>query len=192
MYLDVPFKEIKSNLDITALKEAVLKATEEEWYENIFRKEQGGIVGEQVETILFNLNGGGTPEGIAQNPSKTFFWENVWDKWKDLVEPVMEEAISGYDNHEKAFVNKCLIPRMRPGTTIPEHTDLSVVFNVSHRIHVPLVTNPDVYFMIDGERCVMEEGNAYEINNKVMHSVENRGSETRIHLLFDIYIPKEA
>lgn len=191
MFLDVPYKEVKSNIDITELREAVLNATEEEWYENIFRKEQGGRIGEQVETILFNLNGAGTPEDVAHNPSKTFFWQKAWDKWKDLVEPIVKEAISEYDNHENAFVNKCLIPRMRPGTTIPEHIDLSPVFNVSHRIHVPLVTNPDVYFMINGERCIMEEGNAYEINNKVMHSVENKGSETRIHLLFDIYFPKE-
>ncbi len=191
MFLDVTYKEVKSNLDIGKLREAVLNATEEDWYENIFRKEQGGLVGEQVETILFNLNGAGTPEGIAHNPEKTFFWEDTWDKWKDLVEPIVKEAISGYEGHERAFVNKCLIPRMRPGTTIPEHIDLSTVFNVSHRIHVPLQTNNDVYFMIKGERCIMEEGNAYEINNKVMHSVENKGSETRIHLLFDIYIPEE-
>lgn len=191
MFLDTPYKKVKSNLDIGKLREAVLNATEEDWYENIFRKEQGGLVGEQVETILFNLNGTGTPKEIAHNPEKTFFWDNAWNKWKDLVEPIVKEAITGYEGYERAFVNKCLIPRMRPGTTIPEHIDLSPVFNVSHRIHIPLVTNPDVYFMIDGERCIMEEGNAYEINNKVMHSVENKGTETRIHLLFDIYIPKE-
>lgn len=188
MFLDVPYKEVKSGLDISELKKAVLNATEEEWNLNQYRQQKFAVA-KDVETLLFKINGNNVSSG--DNPARTNTWEEAWSKWKDLVDPVVKEAISGYEGHEKAFVNKCLIPRMRPGTEIPEHKDLSVVFNVSHRIHVPLVTNPDVYFMIDGERCVMEEGNAYEINNKAIHSVANRGAEPRIHLLFDIYIPKE-
>jgi hypothetical protein len=191
MYLDVPFKKIKNNLSISSLRDAVLGASEEEWYANILRKKVSGKIGREVETILFNLNGTGVPGNIEHDPSKTFFWEDTWGKWKHLVEPIIKEVIAEYEGHEEAFINKCLIPRMRPNTVIPEHIDISQSFNVSHRIHIPLVTNPDVYFMIDGDRCIMEEGTAYEINNKVMHSVENRGTETRIHLIFDIYIPKE-
>jgi hypothetical protein len=189
VFLDVPFKKVKTNIDIAKLRESLLGATEEDWYENTYRKESGGDIGKEVETILFKLNG----QDFSPNndPTKTHEWEDVWNRWEHLVAPIIKSAISGYDGCERAFVNKCLIPRMRPGTKILEHTDLARSFNFSHRIHVPIVTNPDVYFMIEDERCIMEEGNAYEINNKVLHSVENRGKETRIHLLFDIFIPSK-
>lgn len=180
-------KKVKSGIDITSLRKAVLNASEEEWYENNYRKKSGGRIGQEVETILFKLNGQDFKPN--NNPLETHTWEKAWEKWEHLVSPVIEAAISEYKGAERAFVNKCLIPRMRPGTRILAHKDIARSFNFSHRIHIPLTTNPDVYFLIDGKRCVMEEGNAYEINNKVLHSVENKGTETRIHLLFDIYIP---
>jgi hypothetical protein len=53
---------------------------------------------------------------------------------------------------------------------------------------VPIVTNPRVRFMIDGRPYRFEPGQAYEINNQRSHSVMNKGSEDRIHFIFD-YVP---
>ena len=128
---------------------------------------------------------------VGDNASKTEVWEDAWNKWKHLVEPVIKQAIAGYDGYERAFVNKCLIARLRPNMEIEKHIDVGFSFSCSHRIHVPLLTNPDVEFIVKGERCIMDEGNAYEISNKEEHSVVNKGLTPRVHLLFDIYIPKE-
>jgi hypothetical protein len=188
MKLDVSFKEMQSGLDIARLKEAVLNVTEEEWQANQFRQNVSRTA-RDVEAILFKLNGSPTVSG--DDPSVTDVWSESWDKWGGLVSPIMDKVIKGYEFSDTAFINKCLLARMRPNMTIPRHIDLDKTFFYSHRLHVPILTNPNVDFIIGGERCVMEEGNAYEISNRDFHSVANNGDTDRVHLLFDFFIEKE-
>jgi aspartyl/asparaginyl beta-hydroxylase (cupin superfamily) len=86
-----------------------------------------------------------------------------------------------------------MFANMHPGTVIPKHFDkiTNNSFKKSHRIHVPILTNDEVYFIIGDARCVAEVGKAYEINNRKQHGVENKGDTDRVHLIFDIYIPSE-
>ena len=53
---------------------------------------------------------------------------------------------------------------------------------------MPIVTNPRVRFMIDGQPCQLQVGEAYEINNQKIHSVMNKGDTDRINFIFD-YVP---
>ena len=59
---------------------------------------------------------------------------------------------------------------------------------VAHRIHVPLLTNPGVEFLVGTERIDTQPQYAFELNNKMAHAVANRGATARIHLIFD-YAP---
>lgn len=56
------------------------------------------------------------------------------------------------------------------------------------RFHLPIVTNPGVQFIMDGQRSRMKAGWVYLFNQACMHGVENRGNELRIHLVFDCYL----
>lgn len=69
---------------------------------------------------------------------------------------------------------------------INTHYDVGEYFNKRNRIHIPIITNKDCIFQIDGELKNMKEGEIWEINNNEKeHSVENGGIEDRIHLLID-------
>ena len=74
---------------------------------------------------------------------------------------------------------------------ITPHVDRHVSFHRGHRIHVPITTNPRVRFMIDGQPYQLQVGQAYELNNQLMHSVMNKGDEDRITFIFD-YVPPES
>ena len=65
--------------------------------------------------------------------------------------------------------------KLKPGGVISPHRDTHPSFVASHRIHVPITTNPGVRFMIDGRPHRFELGRAYEINNQRNHSVMNSG-----------------
>lgn len=56
------------------------------------------------------------------------------------------------------------------------------------RFHLPIVTNPGVQFMMDGQAYAMKEGWVYLFNQVCLHGVENRGDALRIHLIFDCYL----
>jgi len=54
---------------------------------------------------------------------------------------------------------------------------------------VPLLTNPQVEFVVSTERIATRAGHAFELNNKMAHAVANHGATARVHLIFD-YAPE--
>lgn len=79
---------------------------------------------------------------------------------------------------------------MNPKSRIRTHKDRSDLLYVSRRFHIPIKTNSDVVFVTGGETRHLEEGKIYELNNIKYHSVHNRSSETRIHLIVDV-LPRQ-
>jgi hypothetical protein len=65
-----------------------------------------------------------------------------------------------------------------PGTKLITHTDSPDKI----RVHIPIYTNDDSNWIIDGVEYHMEPGYAYLVNTTLPHSVENRGTTNRIHL----------
>jgi aspartyl/asparaginyl beta-hydroxylase (cupin superfamily) len=76
---------------------------------------------------------------------------------------------------------------MAPGGVIQPHRDTNPAAKWPHKIHVPLVTNDEVSFYVDGVAYHFPEGEAVEVNNMGVHAVENRGATDRIHLIFEYY-----
>lgn len=76
--------------------------------------------------------------------------------------------------------------RLGAGAEVMPHRDHSLGYEDGvFRIHIPVVTNPDVEFVLAGERIVMDEGTCWYIDANEEHSVKNGGKEDRIHLVID-------
>jgi len=69
-----------------------------------------------------------------------------------------------------------------PGTKIRTHTDTDTWF----KIHIPLVSTTNSYFIFADQKFAMEPGKMYLVNTAVPHSTSNDGNKTRIHLFFKI------
>jgi len=110
----------------------------------------------------------------------------LWNEWRPLLEPVLTAATVDYGYARGAFP-RVMLARMAPGGVIHPHRDENPAAKWPHKIHVPLQTNPDVTFYVDGVGYQLAEGEAVEVNNMGLHAVENRGSTDRIHLIFEYY-----
>jgi mannose-6-phosphate isomerase-like protein (cupin superfamily) len=53
------------------------------------------------------------------------------------------------------------------------------------RLHIPVVTNPEVEFVLNGVRVEMKEGECWYHNFNLPHRVANRGTVDRVHLVLD-------
>jgi len=168
------YKVIAEDLNIAPLLNKILATTDEQWERNTYRQDRSEASAD-VLTIVLKLS------DLSYN--KTFVF-NEWDEWQGVIEPVIYEVLHNFKN---PFVNKCLLPKLKKGGCIIEHVDVSKTFSVSHRLHIPLVTNKDAIMTIGGEEKNMKVGTCYEVNNKLLHSVVNNGDSDRIHLLFDVY-----
>ena len=110
---------------------------------------------------------------------------DLWDEWKDVLLPTMEQAAQslGYKNYRFPRV---MLARLPAGGQISRHTDTTASYYI-HKIHVPLITNPDTIFHVGGQSRHLPAGEIFEVNNKRMHAVKNAGNQDRIHFIFECY-----
>lgn len=78
------------------------------------------------------------------------------------------------------------ISRLQTGNKIAIHVDDIYYFKIVKRFQIAISTNPKVFFNIDDETKVFEEGDCYQINNLLKHSILNEGETDRINLIVDI------
>ncbi|MEO1023177.1 MAG: aspartyl/asparaginyl beta-hydroxylase domain-containing protein [Bacteroidota bacterium] len=76
--------------------------------------------------------------------------------------------------------------KLAPEAKIKEHTDPDLSFwNGYIRLHVPILTNEQVNFTLDGHRMDMKPGECWFAEFSKTHSVYNGGATDRIHLVMD-------
>jgi hypothetical protein len=79
--------------------------------------------------------------------------------------------------------------RLGAGSIIKEHTDFDLNFEMGTvRIHIPIVTSPEVVFMLNHSRVVLEAGSAWYLRLSDPHSVINPGPDARVHLVIDAIV----
>jgi Sulfotransferase family/Aspartyl/Asparaginyl beta-hydroxylase len=75
--------------------------------------------------------------------------------------------------------------RLAPGASVPEHADINYHWFTRVRLHIPVVTRPDVRFYCGDESVHMAAGEAWLFDNWRLHRVENPTAYERIHLVAD-------
>ena len=75
---------------------------------------------------------------------------------------------------------------LSPGSTIKEHRDPGLGYEHGlFRLHIPIITDPAVSFIVDRSRLQMEAGQCWYANFSLPHSVQHDGNTRRIHLVID-------
>lgn len=76
--------------------------------------------------------------------------------------------------------------RLGPGGSIREHRDYDLgAPDGNLRLHVPIVTDAQVDFLLDGRKVPMQVGECWFLDLSRPHRVENHGGSSRIHLVID-------
>jgi hypothetical protein len=177
MQLDSPVRRL-GFVDSERLIARVAATKEAAWYADARRQDDYEVHAQTQSIILVFFTG--WPEVQVTHASG-------WNSFGDVTMPVMENLVAKY-YPPGGMVLRVVLARLLPGCQIDTHWDKHPSFSVSHRIHVPLLTNPDVEFMVGTTRITTEPQQAFELNNKLPHSVTNRGTTPRVHLIFD-YAP---
>ena len=170
MDIDIPLRELGA-IDTTALRDAILGQEDVAWYEDESRQKSFYVHDRTRSIVLVALDDSNWPYGGASRGPG-------WERLTDVALPIMQEIIK---NHypEGGEVIRAVAASLTAGATIKAHNDIHQSFHCAHRIHVPITTNPKVWFTINGRPYQLKPGQAYEINNQKQHSVVNRGAEDR-------------
>lgn len=75
--------------------------------------------------------------------------------------------------------------RLAPGCEVSQHVDFNYHWYSRVRIHVPVVTTPDVLFYCADQQIHMRAGECWIFDSWKRHRVINGGIRDRIHLVID-------
>jgi Aspartyl/Asparaginyl beta-hydroxylase len=76
-----------------------------------------------------------------------------------------------------------------PGGHIKDHFDFHTNFQFGLlRLHIPIITHPDVAFVIDGQRVTWAAGELWYGDFSKVHSVKNDSLLVRTHMVIDVQI----
>jgi len=164
-------------VDVAGLRPAVMALDEACWAEEVLRTR----LSEYLNAIILLQHD-------RQQRRRHRLWEAL-DCPRHLG-PLLARLGDRYGEGEPVLVT---LTRLRGDTTIPMHRDGPQLQPpwpdrappFSRRVHVPIVTSPEVVFEIAGERRHLAAGTATEINNWREHRVLNDGAGDRIHLIVD-------
>lgn len=180
------------DIEITELKNLVLNLTDEHW-ENFSLRQKRYEVHQHTQSIGLVYD----PDFRHSHPTRL----PTLDMFEAELKPVLWMTADHFEETKKGkqlikengvgyFVRATLV-RLKAGGSIAEHRDMNFSLTHSHRVHLPIVTNDEVWFSVGSETINMHEGQLYEINNRRLHSVDNKGCDDRIHLILDFVLPGE-
>ncbi|MCP3137687.1 aspartyl/asparaginyl beta-hydroxylase domain-containing protein [Pyxidicoccus xibeiensis] len=79
--------------------------------------------------------------------------------------------------------------KLAAGARIREHTDYNLGFDDGEvRLHIPIVTHPDLAFFLAGQRVVLQPGECWYLDFNLPHRVENPSDTDRVHLVLDCVV----
>ncbi len=95
--------------------------------------------------------------------------------------PYARQVLAGFG----VVWSRSRLMRLAPGAGVPEHADINYHWHTRVRLHIPILTRPEVWFHCDGETVHMAAGEAWIFDNWRRHHVENGSDVDRVHLVAD-------
>lgn len=179
--------------DIIGLKATVHSLTEELWTADSNRQEAFGAHS-ATQTIKLIADWDFRHKDPTHHPVFALFEDQlkpVFDHIRQYYLQTLRQRRVAEQNGAGYFI-RALLTRLPSGASIRPHIDEGESLKRCHRIHLPIVSNPHSFFSVGQTRFHMPEGELWEINNRRVHAVENKGTEARIHLILDYVQPGEV
>lgn len=95
--------------------------------------------------------------------------------------PYMQQVIASF----RSVFSRSRLMRLDGQREVPLHSDINYHWWSRVRIHVPIVTTPDVIFHCGHQQVHMAPGEAWIFDSWKMHRVVNPSGSTRVHLVID-------
>lgn len=95
--------------------------------------------------------------------------------------PYMQQVLESFDS----VLSRSRLMRLEGLHDVPLHSDINAHWWSRVRIHVPIVTTPDVIFHCGDQQVHMAPGEAWIFDAWKMHQVVNPSGYTRVHLVVD-------
>lgn len=174
-FKDMPNMVSLGHVDSEPIAEELAKATQDEWEKYHYLRH--GHVSRYTIPLIWS--------SLYTKPTEKMKRITIpeFEQFIPLCQPMIDAISKAYP---RSRILRMFFTRMSPGTEIRRHVDTSPSNRAVRRCHLPILTNEHVLFYIDGVNTHHPIGEAFEINNTVVHGVTNDGETNRDHLMVDV------
>lgn len=159
--------------DAKGLQEDLAGIAEEEWVPHFNASDYEGRWSSVALRSRTGLIEDGMPMGTAAEFKDTPLMARC---------PHMKAAVDAF-----AFEKKSVrLLRLQAGSRVREHVDRDLGLEAGElRLHVPVVTNDRLEFVVAGRQLKLAEGESWYIDFSQPHRIYNGGETDRVHLIVD-------
>ena len=165
MRLSQAFCRLDLGFDVARLREEISALPQSAWVSH-----PNGIAGNSAVRLI--SAGGGENDDV----------DGLMQPTPHLAQlPYVRQLLAGFG----VPWSRSRLLRLAPGAGVPTHADINYHWFNRVRLHVPVITLPEVLFHCGGQTVHMAAGEAWLFDNWRPHSVENPTAFERIHLVAD-------
>lgn len=165
MRLPTPFIQLPLCFDAARLQAEIGQFSESDW-----RAHPQGFAGNSA--LILVSRDGGENDDLAGEMRPSPRLERC---------PYLRQVLASFHT----VIGRSRLMRLAPGAEVTAHTDIDYYWRERIRIHVPVVTDPQVRFQCGSSEIHMHAGDAWIFDNWRPHRVINPSGITRIHLVID-------
>ncbi len=165
MKLQAPFIKLPFRFDAARLQEEIAAFPAEAWV-----RHPNNLDGNSALRLI--TVGGGDNDDVAGAMAMTPHLK---------ASPYLQQVLA----HFGVVWSRSRLMKLGPGSAVPMHTDINYHWYHRVRLHIPIVTTPDVKFFCDDQVVHMAEGESWIFDNWRTHKVENGSDIERVHLVAD-------
>jgi hypothetical protein len=100
-----------------------------------------------------------------------------------LRSPYMMQVLAQF----RTLHGRARLMRLAPHAGVPPHIDIQYYWRTRARVHIPVITHPEIRFRCGGDIVHMAAGEAWTFDNWRTHQVINETETRRVHLTFDTF-----
>ncbi|MBW8304592.1 MAG: aspartyl/asparaginyl beta-hydroxylase domain-containing protein, partial [Brevundimonas sp.] len=165
MKLEAPFIKLPFRFDVSRLQEEIAAFPAEAWV-----RHPNNLDGNSALRLI--TVGGGENDDVAGAMAMTPHLK---------ASPYLQQVLA----HFGVVWSRSRLMKLGPGASVPMHTDINYHWYHRVRLHIPIVTTPDVKFFCGDQVVHMAEGDSWIFDNWRTHKVENGSDIERVHLVAD-------
>lgn len=162
--------------DPHAIAEIITSYPEAKWDEHTFRQTiYPEATHKYTKTVFVKYRGHGM----------NLFDEEIFERLRPHLR-LFRRTFRNYYEVDRVPIRRIIFTKLEAGRGIPKHRDSGKFLEHHRRIHIPIVTHPDVEFLAGDDWHHLSAGTMYELNNQRAHAVRNPTNVDRIHMIVDI------
>lgn len=166
MRLDTEFYKLPLHFDVKRLQQEIAQFTEEDW-----RPHPQGFK-DNSALLLVSAFGSTEDDGLKGPMRPTPLLEKS---------PYLKQVLASFGT----VIGRTRLMRLGGHAEAHAHMDANYYWHQRVRIHVPIVTDPEIQFHCGDKHLHMGEGECWIFNTWYMHNVINPTDLLRVHLVAD-------